>query len=144
MQLVIIFWHCQFYGAFVYVSANFRTSILSSMFIFSPSAERLSAELTAINLNLPARVWIPFSRTTAHHVVRIPYTQAVVLNSKEKAPFMVYIEVLECENAVTCPVPRKLLENSLRFVQEASELSFVWEALKKGIKQNKSIFYTCL
>ena len=48
--------------------------------------------------------------------MRIPTTQAVVLNSKEKAPFIIYIEVLLCENAHTAPVPNKLLENSLRFV----------------------------
>ena len=37
-----------------------------------------------LNLNLPARVWLPFGRNNQHHIVRIPHTQAIVLNSKEK------------------------------------------------------------
>ena len=85
------------------------------MLFFNIADERLLGELSTVNLNLPARVWIPIQNTPAHHVVRIPTTQAVVLNSKEKAPFIIYIEVLLCENAHTAPVPSKLLENSLRF-----------------------------
>ena len=69
-----------------------------------------------MNLNLPARVWVPIQGAINHHVVRIPHTQAVVLNSKEKAPYMLYIEVLECENALAAPVPSKLMENTLRWV----------------------------
>jgi hypothetical protein len=41
------------------------------------------SELALINMNLPARVWLPIS-DTPHHVVRIPYRSAAVLNSKEK------------------------------------------------------------
>ena len=37
-----------------------------------------------LNLNLPARVWLPIHDNLNHHVVRIPHTSAVVLNSKEK------------------------------------------------------------
>ena len=48
------------------------------------SASRLIAELALLNLNLPARVWLPVAENYNHHVVRIPHTQAVVLNSKEK------------------------------------------------------------
>ncbi|XP_060551414.1 phosphatidylinositol 4-kinase beta-like [Ruditapes philippinarum] len=44
---------------------------------------RLMAELAMLNLNLPARVWLPTAQFN-HHVVRIPHTQSVVLNSKEK------------------------------------------------------------
>eukprot|EP00058_Branchiostoma_floridae_P021857 XP_002607347.1 hypothetical protein BRAFLDRAFT_69754 [Branchiostoma floridae] len=64
---------------------------------------RLYAELSLLNLNLPARVWLP-CHPPQHHVVRIPHSAAVVLNSKDKAPYLIYVEVLECENANTCPV----------------------------------------
>lgn len=47
-------------------------------------ASRLIAELAMLNLNLPARVWLPFGTNSHHHIVRIPHTQAIVLNSKEK------------------------------------------------------------
>ena len=40
-----------------------------------------------LNLNLPARVWLPIHDNLNHHVVRIPHTSAVVLNSKEKVAF---------------------------------------------------------
>jgi len=71
---------------------------------------RLVAELVLLNLNLPARVWLPLGDYTAtefsngrildddvtttttkttgrrakHYVVRIPPTAGVVLNSKDK------------------------------------------------------------
>lgn len=53
-----------------------------------PTASRLIAELAMLNLNLPARVWLPVADNCNHHVVRIPHTQAVVLNSKEKVSFV--------------------------------------------------------
>lgn len=86
-------------------------------------AARLLAELSALNLNLPSRVSLPIRDLMDHHVVRIPPSQAVVLNSKEKAPYMVYVEVLECENAHTTPVPLKLPENTLRFTRSEEDLS---------------------
>ena len=44
---------------------------------------RLLAELSVLNLNLPARVYLPFGGP-AHHIVRVPPQAAVVLNSKDK------------------------------------------------------------
>ena len=52
--------------------------------VYVYAASRLIAELSLMNLNLPARVWLPIHNSINHHVVRIPHTQAVVLNSKEK------------------------------------------------------------
>ena len=45
-----------------------------------------------LNLNLPARVWLPVAENYNHHVVRIPHTQAVVLNSKEKVGLHVLVD----------------------------------------------------
>jgi hypothetical protein len=42
------------------------------------------SELAIINMNSPARVWLPIYEDIAHHVVRIPYRSAAVLNSKDK------------------------------------------------------------
>lgn len=44
----------------------------------------LVGELNSLNLNLPARVWLPLDGTKPHHVVRIPSNVAAVLNSKDK------------------------------------------------------------
>lgn len=44
---------------------------------------RLRAELVSLNLNLPARVWLPLHQT-AHYILRIPPQTAAVLNSKDK------------------------------------------------------------
>ncbi len=41
------------------------------------------SELAIVNMNLPARVWLPLYEFP-HHIVRIPYRSAAVLNSKEK------------------------------------------------------------
>ncbi|XP_053382735.1 phosphatidylinositol 4-kinase beta-like isoform X2 [Mercenaria mercenaria] len=83
---------------------------------------RLMAELAMLNLNLPARVWLPTAQFD-HHVVRIPHTQSVVLNSKEKAPYLIYVEVLECENSLTSQVPNKILENTLRYTRSEEDLA---------------------
>jgi len=56
--------------------------------------QRLCAELSLLNLNLPAKVFVPFDDKFPHHIVRIPQNAAVVLNSKDKAPYIIYIEVL--------------------------------------------------
>ena len=58
--------------------------------------QRIS-ELSLLNHKLPARVWLP-TADFDHHMVCVPHTQAVVLNSKDKAPHLIYVEVLECEN----------------------------------------------
>ena len=47
--------------------------------------QRLLAELSTLNLNLPARVWLPHRTPDySHFVVRIPPQAASVLNSKDK------------------------------------------------------------
>ena len=51
--------------------------------------QRLMSELAIINMNFPARVWLPIY-DFAHHVVRIPYRSAAVLNSKDKVSFCSY------------------------------------------------------
>lgn len=45
---------------------------------------QLVAELNTLNLNLPARVWLPLHSTIPHHIVRVPPQYAAVLNSKDK------------------------------------------------------------
>lgn len=71
------------------------------------------SELAIVNMNLPARVWLPLY-DFPHHVVRIPYRSAAVLNSKEKAPYIMYVEVLECENVHQTALPPKLLDTNLK------------------------------
>ncbi|XP_050667574.1 phosphatidylinositol 4-kinase beta isoform X2 [Leptidea sinapis] len=68
--------------------------------------ELLRAELAALDLNLPARVWLPLHRKP-HHVLRILPHAAALLNSKDKAPFIMYVEVLETEHRE--PLPPRLL-----------------------------------
>jgi len=83
----------------------------------------LFADLAIINMNLPARVWIPNSTYSKnHHVVRIPQNSAFVLNSKEKAPYMIYFEVIECTDKFTAPIPTKKLENSLRTTKSVENI----------------------
>ncbi|XP_073943275.1 phosphatidylinositol 4-kinase beta fwd isoform X2 [Choristoneura fumiferana] len=67
---------------------------------------RLRAELASLDLNLPARVWLPLHQRP-HHVLRIPSQAAAVLNSKDKAPYIMYVEVLETEGHA--PLPPRLL-----------------------------------
>ncbi|KFW02650.1 Phosphatidylinositol 4-kinase beta, partial [Fulmarus glacialis] len=70
---------------------------------------------------LPARAWLPTAGFD-HHVVRVPHTQAVVLNSKDKAPYLIYVEVLECDNFDTANVPARIPENRIRSTRSAENL----------------------
>ncbi|XP_069506363.1 phosphatidylinositol 4-kinase beta isoform X1 [Ambystoma mexicanum] len=83
--------------------------------------QRLISELSLLNHKLPARVWLP-TAAFDHHVVRVPHTQAVVLNSKDKAPYLVYVEVLECENFETSIVPARIPENRIRSTRSVENL----------------------
>ncbi|ORZ20543.1 kinase-like domain-containing protein [Absidia repens] len=60
----------------------------------------LHAELTLLNHNLPAEICLPLwcsgSCSSLHHrVVRVSPSDAVVLNSAERAPYLLMIEVLD-------------------------------------------------
>ncbi|XP_012667191.1 phosphatidylinositol 4-kinase beta [Otolemur garnettii] len=63
--------------------------------------QRLISELSLLNHKLPARVWLPTAGFD-HHVVRVPHTQAVVLNSKDKAlpvsPQLPEVHTNSCDN----------------------------------------------
>jgi len=46
-------------------------------------AQNLITEIKRMNMNLPARVWIPFE-SHPHHVIRIAYNESAVLNSRDR------------------------------------------------------------
>ncbi|KAL0071382.1 Phosphatidylinositol 4-kinase pik1alpha (PI4-kinase)(PtdIns-4-kinase) [Marasmius tenuissimus] len=66
----------------------------------------LRAELTSLNHKLPAEVCMPMWCTSSdvpqsnhfpqphHRIVRVPPGESVVLNSAEKAPYLLYLEIL--------------------------------------------------
>ncbi|XP_027560849.1 phosphatidylinositol 4-kinase beta, partial [Neopelma chrysocephalum] len=83
--------------------------------------QRLVSELSLLNHKLPARAWLP-TAAFQHHVVRVPHSQAVVLNSKDKAPYLIYVEVLECDNVDTANVPARIPENRIRSTRSAENL----------------------
>lgn len=83
--------------------------------------QRLISELSLLNHKLPARVWLPTAGFD-HHVVRVPHTQAVVLNSKDKAPYLIYGEVLQCENFNTTSVPSRIPENRIQSTRSVENL----------------------
>ena len=77
---------------------------ISERLVSTPKASRqtsLVAELTLINHNLPANVCLPFwcpaefNDQKHHQVVRIALTDCVVLNSAERVPFLICVEVVE-------------------------------------------------
>lgn len=55
----------------------------------------LRMRLNLINKNLPARVWLPLNSDMPHHVVRIKEEKTAILNSKDKTPYIIYVEVVE-------------------------------------------------
>ncbi|XP_061112030.1 phosphatidylinositol 4-kinase beta-like [Conger conger] len=83
--------------------------------------QRLISELSLLNHKLPSRVWLP-TAAFHHHVVRVPHTQGVVLNSKDKAPYLIYVEVLECESFESSSVPARIPETRIRCTRSAENL----------------------
>ncbi|XP_055941151.1 phosphatidylinositol 4-kinase beta-like [Argiope bruennichi] len=84
--------------------------------------QKLQAELSMLNLNLPARVWLPIhSDTMKHLILRIPPQASVVLNSKDKAPYLIYVEVIEVDDIHGSPVPPKMI-NALRQTRSEENL----------------------
>nr|CAD7258898.1 unnamed protein product [Timema shepardi] len=96
--------------------------LLSTIPTKEAKTTRLLAELNILNLNLPARVWLPIHSQVPHHIVRIPNQAAVVLNSKDKAPYIIYVEVLEVDDIHTSPVPARIM-NSLRHTKSEENLA---------------------
>lgn len=87
-------------------------------------AEKTSALrmfLNLINKNLPARVWLPLYSDIPHHVVRITEEKTAVLNSKDKTPYIIYVEVVEVSDIYSSPVILKMMP-SLRHTKSEENL----------------------
>ena len=70
-----------------------------------PKANRQSslfAELSLINHNLPANICMPFWCNDEHHykALRIPPGDSVVLNSADRVPFLICVEILREDKSV--------------------------------------------
>ncbi|KAI1709756.1 phosphatidylinositol 3- and 4-kinase domain-containing protein [Ditylenchus destructor] len=96
-------------------------------------SRRLIYELFMLNFNLPAKVWLPLytnaseSQSVSHVVVRIPYTAGCVLNSKDKAPYCVYMEVIEVDDIQNCNLPPKMAETG-----STPNINHQYEPVKKS------------
>lgn len=81
----------------------------------------LRMRLNLINKNLPARVWLPLNSDMPHHIVRIKEEKTAVLNSKDKTPYIIYVEVVEVNDIYTSPVIAKMMP-SLRHTKSEEYL----------------------
>uniref|UniRef100_A0A1I8Q272 Phosphatidylinositol 4-kinase beta n=2 Tax=Stomoxys calcitrans TaxID=35570 RepID=A0A1I8Q272_STOCA len=87
-------------------------------------AEKTSALrmfLNLINKNLPARVWLPLYSDIPHHVVRITEEKTAVLNSKDKTPYIIYVEVVEVPDIYSSSLIPKMMP-SLRHTKSEEHL----------------------
>lgn len=82
---------------------------IATRLVIVPKPARLSAlraELTLLNHNLPAEICIPLwckatvEKPSHHRVVRIPPQDAVVLNSADRVPYLLQVEVLETDMSI--------------------------------------------
>ncbi|KAI6192039.1 Phosphatidylinositol 4-kinase beta [Aphelenchoides bicaudatus] len=121
-------------------------------------SQTLITELYLLDQKLPARVWLPlYSDTSAHLVMRIPYTEGCVLNSKDRSPYCFYCEVIEVDDVETAQLPnnkpvRRNSKNQSRPTQQklrrkpglsrtaddpsASVMSELWEEKQRRIKES--------
>ncbi|XP_050535313.1 phosphatidylinositol 4-kinase beta isoform X2 [Daktulosphaira vitifoliae] len=96
----------------------------------------LYSQLSLINKNLPAKVWIPLYNNS-HHVLAIPPRAAAVLNSKDKAPFVIYVEVAEVEDAERSPLTTRV--SNIRQSRSAENLIRCESEVNKP-EVNKNMF----
>ncbi|KAI9279539.1 kinase-like domain-containing protein [Sporodiniella umbellata] len=96
---------------------------IAARLVIVPKEARMSAlhaELTLLNHNLPADICLPLwcsgKQQQHHQLVRICPSDAVVLNSAERAPYLLMLEVLEeddrLEEEELPPLPRPTLTPS--------------------------------
>lgn len=105
--------------------------ILTSLPTKMEKTSRLRVLLNLINKNLPARVWLPLHTDTPHHVVRITEEKTAVLNSKDKTPYIIYVEVVEVNDIYTSPVIPKLMP-TLRHTKSEEHLDTTLVVMPNG------------
>ncbi|GFY34114.1 phosphatidylinositol 4-kinase beta [Trichonephila clavipes] len=120
--------HCSCHAPRLGTEQDFVQALMSIGLRLQPvltkelKTQKLQAELSMLNLNLPARVWLPIhSETVKHLILRIPPQASVVLNSKDKAPYLIYVEVIEVDDIHGSPVPPKMI-NALRQTRSEENL----------------------
>ena len=55
-----------------------------------------------------------------------------MLNSKDRAPYIIYVECLEVEDAAACPVPQKLVNSSIACVPQRNILQEQHQGTRNG------------
>lgn len=114
------------------ISIGIRLQAVSAKEIKS---QRLIAELSMLNINLPARVWLPIY-DIPHMIVRVPSQAAVLLNSKDKAPYLIYVEAVEVDDVNIAPIPVKQ-STTLRQTKSEENLMEYAEQIKKNDELNE-------
>lgn len=100
---------------------------------------RLRVLLNLINKNLPARVWLPLNSDIPHHVVRITEEKTAVLNSKDKTPYIIYVEVVEVADIYTSPVIPKMMP-TLRHTKSDEHLDQLGDSAEEVKKESEKGF----
>lgn len=100
---------------------------------------RLRVLLNLINKNLPARVWLPLNSDIPHHVVRITEDKTAVLNSKDKTPYIIYVEVVEVADIYTSPVISKMMP-TLRHTKSDEHLDQLGDSVQDLKKEPSKDF----
>lgn len=98
---------------------------------------RLRVLLNLINKNLPARVWLPLNSDIPHHVVRITEDKTAVLNSKDKTPYIIYVEVVEVADIYTTQVMPKMMP-TLRHTKSEEHLEQIIDGVDVTLLKKES------
>lgn len=71
-------------------------------------SRNLFFELVVLNSKLPARVWLPlYAHSYTHLVVRVAYAEGCILNSKDRAPYCAFCEVVEVPDVYSYQLPAR-------------------------------------
>jgi hypothetical protein len=120
---------------------------ISERLVSVPRAARQSsliAELTLLNHNLPAQVCLPFwcpayaEKHRHHHICGIALTDCVVLNSADRVPYLIVVEVIETSDG---RLPRKFSLSSAKTTTNQSELRVPEISRQLSSNQNSADYY---
>uniref|UniRef100_A0A0N4ZYS3 Phosphatidylinositol 4-kinase beta n=1 Tax=Parastrongyloides trichosuri TaxID=131310 RepID=A0A0N4ZYS3_PARTI len=107
---------------------------------------KLFNHIELLNKCLPSRVWLPLYSETTHFILKIVPKIACVLNSKDRAPYYIFLEAVEVDNICRSNLPRDVMKMSLEQLKEKykpsecdDEQCMTYETKKTIINDTKNL-----
>jgi len=110
---------------------NYISKILVNISIDKRQA-KLKNEISLLNIKLPLGLYLPLWQSSFHHcIVRIPPEEVKILNSRERVPFLLVLEVIESDQEAKTNNIFEVVSSYLQYTTSASNNLQVMDQMKK-------------